>query len=213
MRLTMKHLFWLKLAIHLLAILPVTYLILLIILDKAGGDPVQYIIHYTGIGALNTLVILLCISPIARKFKQGVLIQIRRVIGLYVFAYANLHIFAFISLDLLFAWSLLFEEVVKRPYILVGAISYIILFLLSITSFKALRRKMGKRWQQLHNLVYLLALLVPIHFYWSVKSEVIEPGIYIVLTSLLLLIRSPLPKLFLEFYLRLKNKLGSLTSS
>nr|WP_232847108.1 protein-methionine-sulfoxide reductase heme-binding subunit MsrQ [Shewanella nanhaiensis] len=213
MRLTMKHLFWLKLAIHLLAILPVVYLILLIILDKAGGDPVQYIIHYTGIGALNTLVILLCISPIARKFKQGVLIQTRRVIGLYVFAYANLHIFAFISLDLLFAWSLLFEEVVKRPYILVGAVSYIILFLLSITSFKALRRKMGKRWQQLHNLVYLLALLVPIHFYWSVKSEVIEPGIYIALTSLLLLIRSPLPKLFLEFYLRLKNKLGSLTSS
>ncbi|WP_064792315.1 protein-methionine-sulfoxide reductase heme-binding subunit MsrQ [Shewanella woodyi] len=213
MRLTMKHLFWLKLAIHLLAILPVTYLILLILMDKAGGDPVQYIIHYTGIGALNTLVILLCISPIARKFKQGVLIQTRRVIGLYVFAYANLHIFAFISLDLLFAWSLLFEEVVKRPYILVGAISYIILFLLSITSFKALRRKMGKRWQQLHNLVYLLALLVPIHFYWSVKSEVIEPGIYIVLTSLLLLIRSPLPKQFSVFYLRLKNKLGSFTSS
>lgn len=213
MRLTMKHLFWLKLAIHLLAILPVTYLILLILMDKAGGDPVQYIIHYTGIGALNTLVILLCISPIARKFKQGVLIQTRRVIGLYVFAYANLHIFAFISLDLLFAWSLLFEEVVKRPYILVGAISYIILFLLSITSFKALRRKMGKRWQQLHNLVYLVALLVPIHFYWSVKSEVIEPGIYIVLTSLLLLIRSPLPKQFSVFYLRLKNKLGSFTSS
>ncbi|ACA86895.1 protein-methionine-sulfoxide reductase heme-binding subunit MsrQ [Shewanella woodyi] len=213
MRLTMKHLFWLKLAIHLLAILPVAYLILLILTDKAGGDPVQYIIHYTGIGALNTLVILLCISPIARKFKQGVLIQTRRVIGLYVFAYANLHIFAFISLDLLFAWSLLFEEVVKRPYILVGAISYIILFLLSITSFKALRRKMGKRWQQLHNLVYLLAMLVPIHFYWSVKSEVIEPGIYIVLTSLLLLIRSPLPKQFSVFCLRLKNKLGSFTSS
>lgn len=210
MRLTMKHLFWLKVAIHSIAILPVAYLILLIVSDQAGGDPVQFIIHYTGIGALNTLIVLLAISPIARKFKQGVLIQTRRVVGLYVFAYASLHIFAFISLDLLFEWSLLFEEVLKRPYILVGAVAYITLFALSITSFKAIRRKMGKRWQQLHNLVYLVAILVPIHFYWSVKSEVIEPSVYILIAISLLLIRLPIYKYYQTF---IANKFNSNSTS
>ncbi len=189
MRLTTKHLFWLKAVIHFIAIFPIGYLILLVLTNGAGGDPVQYIIHYTGIGALNTLVVLLMVSPLARRFKQGVLIQTRRMLGLYVFAYASLHIMAFISLDLLFEWSLFLQEVVKRPYIVVGMICYLILIALSITSLRSLKRKMGKRWQQLHNLVYLLALLAPIHFYWSVKSEVIEPSIYILVIVFLLLLR------------------------
>jgi len=189
MRLTTKHLFWLKTMIHLVAIFPIGYLIFLVLTNGAGGDPVQYIIHYTGIGALNTLVVLLMVSPLARKFKQGVLIQTRRMLGLYVFAYASLHIMAFVSLDLLFEWSLFLQEVVKRPYIVVGMISYLILIALSITSLKSLKRKMGKRWQQLHNLVYLLSLLVPIHFYWSVKSEVIEPSLYMLVIAFLLLLR------------------------
>jgi len=192
MRLTTKHLFWLKAVIHLVAIFPIGYLIFLVLTNGAGGDPVQYIIHYTGIGALNTLVVLLMVSPLARRFKQGVLIQTRRMLGLYVFGYASLHIMAFISLDLLFEWSLFLQEVVKRPYIVVGMICYLILIALSITSLKSLKRKMGKRWQQLHNLVYLLALLAPIHFYWSVKSEVIEPSIYILVMVLLLLLRVPI---------------------
>ncbi len=189
MRLTTKHLFWLKAVIHLVAIFPIGYLIFLVLTNGAGGDPVQYIIHYTGIGALNTLVVLLMVSPLARKFKQGILIQTRRMLGLYIFAYASLHIMAFVSLDLLFEWSLFLQEVVKRPYIVVGMICYLILIALSITSLKSLKRKMGKRWQQLHNLVYLLALLAPIHFYWSVKSEVIEPSIYILVICFLLLLR------------------------
>jgi len=189
MRLTTKHLFWIKAMIHFIAIVPIGYLFFLVLTDGAGGDPVQYIIHYTGIGALNTLVVLLMVSPLARKFKQGGLIQTRRMLGLYVFAYASLHIMAFVSLDLLFEWSLFLQEIVKRPYIVVGMISYLILIALSITSLKSLKRKMGKRWQQLHNLVYLLAVLAPIHFYWSVKSEVIEPSLYILVIAFLLLLR------------------------
>lgn len=80
---------------------------------------------------------------------------------------------------------------VKRPYILVGAVAYLIVTALAITSFKALMRKMGRRWQTLHNGVYLVAILAPIHFYWSVKSEIIEPSLYIVGFSVLLLWRTP----------------------
>lgn len=171
---------------HWAALAPIVFLVLAVFYDEAGGDPVQYIIHYTGMGALNTLVLMLLISPVAKRFKQGALIQTRRLVGLYVFAYATLHLAAFISLDLLFEWSLFFTETVKRPYILVGILAYILLFALAITSINAVKRKMGKRWQQLHYSVYVVALLVPLHFIWSVKSEVIEPSIYIALTALLL---------------------------
>jgi len=116
-------------------------------------------------------------------------VQTRRLIGLYVFAYATLHLAAFISLDLLFEWSLFITETVKRPYILVGMVAYLLLFALTVTSFNAIKRKMGKRWQKLHNSIYLIALLVPLHFIWSVKSEIIEPSIYIVVTALLFSLR------------------------
>ena len=189
MRITNKHVFWLKVLMHVIALLPIIYLVLAVLSEAAGGDPVQYIIHYTGIGALNTLLIMLCISPIAKKFKQGALIQTRRLIGLYVFAYATLHLMAFVSLDLLFEWSLFLQETVKRPYIVIGTVAYLLLLALSITSFNVIKRKMGKRWQQLHNSVYLVAVLVPVHFFWSVKSEIIEPSIYITVTALLLFAR------------------------
>ncbi len=186
---TSRRLFWLKSLFHLIGLIPIAYLVIKVLTDNAGGDPVQYIIHFTGIGALNSLAATLLISPIAKKFKLGLLLQTRRLVGLYVFAYASLHVLAFFSLDLLFAWSLFFEEVVKRPYILVGAIAYILLSALAITSFNAVRRKMGKRWQRLHNSIYLIAVLVPVHFYWSVKSEIIEPSLYLLFFSVLIGIR------------------------
>jgi sulfoxide reductase heme-binding subunit YedZ len=189
MRITPRGLWWLKGGLHIAFIFPMLYLVYLVLSDNAGGDPVQYIIHYTGMGALNSLLAALVVSPLAKYLKQGLLLQTRRLIGLYVFAYATLHITAFISLDLLFAWGFLLEEVIKRPYILVGALAYSILLLLSVTSFMAVRKKMGKRWQQLHNWVYLVALLAPVHFYWSVKSEIIEPSIYIVICLALVYLR------------------------
>ncbi|MEH6462519.1 MAG: protein-methionine-sulfoxide reductase heme-binding subunit MsrQ [Shewanella psychromarinicola] len=189
MRISPRGLFWLKVLLHISFLLPVFYLVTLVLTDNAGGDPVQYIIHYTGMGAINSLLATLLISPIAKRFKIAALMQTRRLVGLYVCAYALLHISAFISLDLLFAWGLLFEEVIKRPYILVGAATLIIIVSLALTSPNAIKRRLGKRWQSLHNWVYLAAILAPIHFYWSVKSEIIEPSIYIVLFAALLVYR------------------------
>ncbi|WP_445773662.1 protein-methionine-sulfoxide reductase heme-binding subunit MsrQ [Shewanella sp.] len=186
MRLSPRHVFWLKVILHIVFLLPALYLIALVMTDNAGGDPVQYIIHYTGMGALNSLLVTLLISPIAKWAKLAALMQTRRLVGLYVFAYALLHVAAFISLDLLFAWGLLFEEVIKRPYILVGAAAFIIVTLLAVTSPHGIKRGLGKRWQSLHNWIYVVALLAPIHFYWSVKSEIIEPSICMVLFVLLL---------------------------
>ncbi|GGQ15636.1 protein-methionine-sulfoxide reductase heme-binding subunit MsrQ [Shewanella litoralis] len=189
MRLSPRGVFWLKVMLHIVFLLPALYLVALVLTDNAGGDPVQYIIHYTGMGAINSLLATLLISPIAKRFKLAALMQTRRLVGLYVFAYALLHISAFVSLDLLFAWGLLFEEVIKRPYILVGAAGLIIVTLLALTSPNKIKRKMGKQWQSLHNWIYVVALLAPIHFYWSVKSEIIEPSIYIAVFAALLFYR------------------------
>lgn len=179
----------LKVIIHLSAFLPLLNLYYLAVIDQLGADPVERVIHFTGIGAFNLLLITLTISPIAKKFKRGYLLQTRRLLGLYGFSYAFMHVLNFLAFDLQFAWSLFFAEVVKRPYISVGMVAFVLVMALAITSLNALKRKMGKSWQSLHNASYLIIILVAVHFYWSVKSELISPIFYFVLTVILLALR------------------------
>jgi sulfoxide reductase heme-binding subunit YedZ len=179
----------LKVVIHCAAFLPLLNLYYLAFLDQLGADPVQQVIHFTGIGAFNLLLITLIISPVAKKFKVGYLLQTRRLLGIYAFTYALLHVLNFLAFDLQFAWTLFFAEVVKRPYITVGMVAFVLVSALAITSFNMLKRKMGKSWQKLHNTSYLIVTLVSIHFYWSVKSELISPIFYFVLTIILLAFR------------------------
>ncbi|WP_215406898.1 protein-methionine-sulfoxide reductase heme-binding subunit MsrQ [Vibrio gigantis] len=184
-----KSVILLKLLIHLISFGFLTLLVIAIYTDNLGGDPTQGIIHYTGISALNTLLVTLLVSPLARKIKQGALVRVRRLLGLYSFFWASLHLVAFITLDLGLDWSLFASEITKRPYLTVGAVIWVILFFLAVTSTKSMQREMGAKWQKLHNWVYLAVILAPIHFYWSVKSEVAEPTIYIFIVTVLLLAR------------------------
>ncbi len=176
--------------VHLLACLPLVWLFLAVNSGQAGGDPVQYIIHFLGKGALNLLLLTLLVSPLARWLKQGQLMQLRRPLGLWAFAYACCHLASYVSFDLLFAWQLVGQELLQRPYLLVGISVWLILLALAVTSFKPLQRRMGRRWQQLHNWVYLAIALAGVHYYWSVKSEIIEPSIYLAIIALLLLVRA-----------------------
>jgi len=179
----------LKVVIHLAAFLPLLNLYYLAFNDQLGADPVQEVIHFTGIGAFNLLLVTLTVSPIAKRFKQGYLLQVRRLLGLYTFSYAFMHLLNFLVFDLQLAWSLFFNEVVKRPYITIGMIAFVLLTALAITSLDRIKRKMGKSWQNLHNYSYFIAILVSVHFYWSVKSEIISPLFYMVLTVALLAFR------------------------
>ena len=178
-----------KVVIHLAAFLPLLSLYYLAFYDQLGADPVQRVIHFTGIGAFNLLLVTLTVSPIAKKFKLGYLLQARRLLGLYTFSYAFMHVLNFLAFDLQFAWSLFFNEVVKRPYITIGMVTFILLAALAVTSLNSIKRKMGKSWQKLHNYSYLIAILVSVHFYWSVKSELISPLFYMLLTLVLLALR------------------------
>lgn len=193
--LTYKRMPYIKAYMHVLAIMPLVYLVLAVYYDELGGDPVQEIIHFLGKGAMNLLLITLMISPIVNHFKAGLLVSTRRLLGLYCFFYACLHLLAFAWLDLGLDLMLLLQESVKRPYILLGMIAFVILFLLALTSPHFIRKKMRRNWQKLHNFIYLAALLVPFHYFLSVKSGWFEAGIYAVIFIFLLSRRKQLLKL------------------
>lgn len=178
-----------KTLVHSIALFLLCQQYYLAITDKLGGDPVEAILHFTGIGALNLLLLTLLVSPLTRLFKLAWLMKSRRLLGLYAFFYALCHVISFWAFEVQFDVNLFFSELFERPYITVGLTAFLILIPLAITSFKALQRKMGRSWQRLHNFVYLAVILVAIHFYWSVKSEIIEPSLYLLAVFILLAFR------------------------
>ena len=198
MRLQAKHIFWLKLLIHISALTPFIFTFYQAMTDQLGGDPVKALIHFTGISAFNLLLLSLLISPMAKKFKQGQLINLRRVLGLYSFFYAFAHFLCFILFELQMEWLLLLSEIVKRPYITVGFIAWLLLLAMSFTSTKGWQKRLGKSWQALHNWVYLALALVALHYIWSVKSVTPQPLVYIALSLLLLSFRKPKLKRWLN---------------
>jgi sulfoxide reductase heme-binding subunit YedZ len=179
----------LKSVIHLGALIPLINLYFLAFEDKLGVDPVETVIHFTGIGALNLLLLTLLVSPLAKITKQGSLLKTRRLLGLYAYTYALFHLVNFLAFEVQFDGELFVSEVIKRPYITVGMVAFCLLTGLAITSINKLKRSMGKSWQTLHNFSYVIMLLVTIHFYWSVKSELTSPLFYFFLAIVLLMFR------------------------
>jgi len=171
------------------ALYPLINLYYAAIQDRLGGDPVEAVIHFTGIGALNLLLISLLITPIGQRTRMSFLIQFRRMIGLYAFAYALCHMLNFLFFEVQFNLQLFVDEVFERPYITIGMTAFLLLISLAVTSAKTIRQKMKGHWQTLHNFIYLIVLLVVIHFYWSVKSDISGPLTYAALFVILMAFR------------------------
>lgn len=187
MRLTLRHVTLLKVVLHLAAFLPLVYLFLAANQGWLSADPAKDIQHFTGRMALKLLLATLLVSPLTRYLKQPLLIRTRRLLGLWCFAWACLHLTSYYLLELGYDHlRLLGSEIVSRPYLLLGMISWIILFALAITSFQRAQRKLGRRWQTLHNGIYLVAIFAPVHYLWSVKVLSPQPWIYALLALALL---------------------------
>ncbi len=196
-RLQDRHILWLKSLIHVINLWLLGRIYYLGFSDQLGGDPVEAIIHYTGKGALNLLLLTLLVAPLSRWSHQNRVLRVRRLLGLYCFAWACSHLGNYIAFELQFDWGLVAAELVKRPYIVVGMSAFLILLALAITSLPVLVRKLGRRWRSLHSTVYLAVALVCVHFWWSVKSMQPEPLIYGGLVLVLLsLKRRPLWRLW-----------------
>lgn len=151
-----------------------------------GADPVAAIEHFLGLWALRFLVLGLAVTPLRQLTGQTVLLRFRRMLGLYAFFYATLHLAAYLVLDLRGYWTQIFDEIVERAYITVGFLAWLLLLPLAATSTQSAMRRLGRRWGQLHRLVYAVAILAVLHFWWLVKSDMREPALYAGLVALLL---------------------------
>ncbi|WP_141452863.1 protein-methionine-sulfoxide reductase heme-binding subunit MsrQ [Pseudoxanthomonas sp. z9] len=154
--------------------------------DALGADPVAEVEHRTGLWALRMLMIALAITPLRQLTGQAVLIRFRRMLGLYAFFYATLHLTSYLVLDLQGYWTQIFEEIAKRPYITVGFTAWLLLVPLAITSTQGWIRRLGRRWGQLHKAVYAVGVLAVLHFWWLVKSDIREPLLYAGILAVLL---------------------------
>jgi sulfoxide reductase heme-binding subunit YedZ len=151
-----------------------------------GADPVKKLEHELGLRALQLLLLTLLITPIRQLFNLTHLPRLRRMLGLFAFFYASLHFTVYLSLDLEFNFGTFFKDVAKRPYITIGLLALLLLIPLAVTSTNKMMRRLGRRWQKLHRLIYPIAILGVWHFWWQVKRDIREPLLYAVILAALL---------------------------
>lgn len=189
-RLSARQITWLKVALHLAGFLPLLWLLLSIDQGWFSADPAKDIQHFTGRMALKFLLGTLLVTPLARYGKQPLLIRVRRLLGLWCFAWATLHLVSYSVLELgISNLGLLGSELISRPYLTLGIVSWLVLLALALTSFQRSQRRLGRRWQTLHNGIYLVLILAPIHYLWSVKTFSPQPWIYALIAAILLVWR------------------------
>ena len=182
---------WLKVFIWLGAFIPVSCLIYLGFTDGLGANPVEFIERSTGTWALVFLLLSLGITPLRYLTQQAWLIAVRRLLGLWMFAYACLHVTTYLWLDYQFDWADIVKDIVKHPYVLVGAAALLLTLPLAATSNQRAIKALKQRWKSLHKLVYVIGVLALLHFWWLVKKDVTEPVIYSLVFALLIALRLP----------------------
>jgi sulfoxide reductase heme-binding subunit YedZ len=176
----------LKPIVFTLALVPLLRLAVLGLLGELGANPIEMITHQTGLRALTLLLVTLAITPLRRITGQLWLIQYRRMLGLFAFFYAVLHMLTYVWLDQFFNVHAMLKDIVKRPFITMGSAAFLMLVPLALTSTQSAIRRLGRRWQQLHRLVYCSAVAGVIHFLWLVKKDIRQPLIYAVVLAALL---------------------------
>ena len=168
-----------KVFIWLAALAPLAVLVWQGLHDDLTADPVKYITHFTGRTTLIILFITLCITPIRRATGWNGIVRLRRLVGLFSFFYAVIHLLIYLAFDRGFVFTELGEDIAKRPYITIGFTAWLMLLALAVTSPQAMLRRMGgKRWRALHRLVYVVPVLGVIHFTWAQKKDISLPLLY-----------------------------------
>ncbi len=143
-----------------------------------GADPVDRLLHACGITALNLLLVTLLVTPLRQVTGWNSLVRLRRMLGLFAGFYALAHFLVYAWLDQGLDLRAIGADIVKRPYITIGMLALLLLVPLAVTSTNRMMRRLGRRWQKLHRLVYLVALLGVWHFWWQVKKDIREPLVY-----------------------------------
>jgi len=179
----------LKSALFLLCLSPTLWLIWLAISNQLGANPVETLTHQSGLWTLRFLLLSLAITPLCTLTGWRFPKRLRRMLGLYTFFYALLHLLIYLILDRGLFIADIWEDIIERPYITVGFGTFVLLVPLAITSNNYFMRRMGKRWKQLHQLAYLCGFGGVVHYMWLVKADMLNPGIYLLIFLLLMLFR------------------------
>lgn len=178
-----------KKIIFLACLWPLVRLVWLGLNEDLGANPIEFVERSTGYWALFFLMISLSLTPFRFITKIFWPIQLRRMLGLYMFFYAILHLITYLYLDYGFDWYEIKKDIVKHPYVIVGLMAFILTMPLAITSTNRMIKKLGVRWKKIHQSVYLIAILGVTHFWWLVKKDIREPVIFAVVLIVLLGIR------------------------
>ncbi|OFW15173.1 MAG: hypothetical protein A3F70_18235 [Acidobacteria bacterium RIFCSPLOWO2_12_FULL_67_14] len=167
------------------ALLPAASLIYWASTGDLTANPIDFITDTTGTTALVLLMLTLTVTPLRRVTGQNQLIKLRRMLGLLAFFYACLHLSTWVVLDWFFDFESMIADVIDRPFITLGMTTFLLLLSLAVTSTAGMIRRLGRRWQQVHRLVYLAAMTAVIHFWWVVKADFREPRLWALALSVL----------------------------
>lgn len=180
-----------KVWLFVVCLLPLVRLIALGVGGGLGANPIEFITRSTGTWTLVGLLLTLSVTPLRQLTGRSSLLRYRRMLGLFAFFYACLHFVTYIWLDQFFDLASVARDIVKRPFITVGFTTFVLLIPLALTSTQAMMRRLGRRWQQLHRLVYAIALFGVLHYVWLVKKDLTQPLIYAAVLAVLLIARLP----------------------
>ncbi len=176
-------------AVFAVALVPFARLVSGFLTDDLTANPIEFITRQTGYWALVLLVASLAVTPIRRLTGWNDIIKLRRLIGLLAFFYATLHLVTWIVLDKFFDLDIMIEDVVKRRFITIGMLTWVILVPLALTSTTNTIRRLGRKWQTLHRLAYVAGITGVIHFWWLVKADVFEPQMFAAVLAVLFGVR------------------------
>lgn len=180
---------YIKRLIFIISLWPILSLSVAIFLNNLGANPVEFIERHFGKWALIFLCLTLSMTPLRRITHMNQWILYRRMLGLFTFFYATVHLLCYIGLDYHFAWIDIKNDIIKHRYVLVGFLGWLLLLPLAITSSDKMMRKLKFNWKRLHRLIYLIAILGVLHFLWLVKKDITEPLIYAFIIFILFLLR------------------------
>ena len=186
----------LKPSIFVLSAAPFLLITYKIFFNKLGPEPVKEITHFTGEWTLIFLCLTLSMSPLKRFTSFIFWIKIRRMLGLFVFFYATLHLLTYVVIDYRLDWNQITDDVIKKKYVFVGFAAWLLLIPLAITSSQKMITLLKQNWKKLHRLIYAIAILGSLHFIWLSKTIYFKPLIYFIIITILLILRVNFKNIF-----------------
>ena len=178
-----------KPGVFFLSIIPFLFIFYKIYFNKLGPEPVKEITHFTGEWTLIFICLTLSMTPLKRLTNLSMWVSFRRMLGLFVFFYASLHLLTYIGIDYRFNWQPILNDVFKKKYIFIGFAAWVLLIPLAITSSQKMIKSLKNNWKKLHRLIYIIAIFGSLHYIWLSKTIFFKPLVYLVIILVLLALR------------------------